>query len=89
MNDKLDFTIMERANIPAAHFAKLCGATRVSAFKWLRGANPRGLYYTSARNAIQRIEKALKAGLLPLPPTPRQEQFAALVKAIKAANKAA
>lgn len=80
----VDFTPVVQANIPAAHFARLCGAHRVSGFHWLRGRQPRGLYRDRVIQRLKLVQRALDRGSLPLPPTVRTGQFEALVQALKA-----
>ena len=63
MSEILDFSPILQAQIPAAHFAKLCGANRVSVFKWLRGTNPRGLYHERASQRLKLVKRATR--LLP------------------------
>lgn len=82
--DTLDFSPVTAAKIPVAQFAKLCGASRVSAFMWVTGKTaPRGLYRKTAEARLIQVRKALERGALPLPPTPRPKQFDALVQALK------
>jgi hypothetical protein len=83
MPEQIDFSPIIRAKIPAAHFARLCGANRVSAFKWLRGTNPRGLYRERVIHRLKLVQRAIDRGNLPLPPMSRTMQFAALVAALK------
>lgn len=79
----LDFTLLETARIPTLHFAKLCGASRVSVFNWARGVSePRGLYRAMAAKRLDAIRRALERGALPLPHTPRGEKYGALLRVI-------
>jgi hypothetical protein len=80
----IDFSPLTQARIPMAHFAKLCGASRVSVYKWLGGAQPRGLYRQAVDSRLGLIRRALERGTLPLPPTTRSDKFKALLKALKA-----
>jgi hypothetical protein len=83
MQTPIDFSPVVQAKIPAAHFARLCGVNRVSAFKWLRGTQPKGLYRERVTQRLKLVARALERGTLPLPPTLRTRQFEALVQALK------
>jgi hypothetical protein len=83
MKDPLDFTPLTEAQIPVAHFAKLCGADRASVHYWVRGTQPRGLYRERAAKALKLLQRALDKGSLPLPTLPRPKQYDALVAALK------
>lgn len=84
MTTPIDFTPITDADVPVTHFARLCGASRISVFKWMRQqANPRGLYRMAVDHQLHRIRRALDRGTLPLPPTPRDDKFNALLRALK------
>ena len=86
MNDILDFSVITKANVPAAHFARLCGASRVSAMKWLRGTNPRGLYHEKAKKCLTLVRHAVDTGHLPLRAgINRKDQYRAFAVALRAA----
>ena len=80
----IDFSPVKQAGIPMAHFARLCGASRVSVYKWLAGAMPRGLYRQAVDARLSAIRRAIDRGNLPLPPTTRDDKYKALVRALKA-----
>lgn len=79
-----DFSIVKQAEIPTAHFARLCSVSRLSATLWLNGStSPRGLYRTHVMARLKLIKNALDKGHLPLPRTHRNERFRALVNVLK------
>ena len=82
---KLDFRAVKRAGVPVAHFARVCGISRVSATLYIANrVQPRGLYRERVSPRLELIERAMAAGRLPLSPTiPRNDRFKALIKALK------
>lgn len=87
MNDDIDFSLVKQADIPTAHFARLCGVSRLSAHLWLKpkdegGTTPRGLYRDHVLGYLRLVKKALEDGALPLPRTNRSARYDALVKAL-------
>lgn len=84
MTTSLDFTPLTASDVGPTHFAKLCGASRISVYKWLNGqSNPRGLYRTRAQQVLNRLNRAVEKGALPLPPTRRDDKYAAVVRALQ------
>lgn len=83
--DKLDFGVVKKAGIAVAHFARICGVSRVSATLYLANrVQPRGLYRERVTQRLNMIENAMAAGRLPLPDsTPRKAKYKATVKALK------
>lgn len=83
--EKLNLKLVKKAGIPTAHFARICGATRVSAHWWLTGKfHPRGLYRERVAQQLLKIENAMTAGRLPLPPNiKRDDAYKALLKALR------
>lgn len=82
----LDFSVVKKAGIATAHFARLCGISRVSASLYLsntRATQPRGLYRRVVARVLEQIEAALAAGRLPLGPTRRADKFSLTVRALK------
>jgi hypothetical protein len=80
-----DFSLVKQADIPTAHFARLCGVSRLSATLWLKAqTSPRGLYRTHVLERLAKIKAALDAGKLPLPLTHRSKKYDALVQALEA-----
>jgi len=83
MPTSIDFGPLLQSGIPMSHFARLCGASRISVFKWVRRqANPRGLYRDSVLRQLESISKAMQRGVLPLPPTPREKKYENLLSAL-------
>lgn len=82
---KLDFGVVRKAGIAVAHFARICGVSRVSATLYMANrVQPRGLYRERVSQRLQIIKDAMDAGRLPLPDsTPRDQKYKALVKALK------
>ena len=83
--DTPNFKLVKKAGIPTAHFARICGCTRVSATLWLSGkVHPRGLYLERVVQQLQKIETAMTRGRLPLPDhIKRDNRFKALTRALR------
>lgn len=80
----IDFTPLTKSGIAVTHFARLCGVSRISVYKWVRGdAEPRGLYRPAIQKVLSKLEAALNKGTLPLPKTARDDRFAATVRALR------
>jgi hypothetical protein len=85
MTTPVDFTPLARSAVGPSHFAKLCGASRISVYKWLSGqASPRGLYLDRVKKVLKRLDNAVEKGTLPLPPTRRADKYAAVIRALQA-----
>jgi hypothetical protein len=83
MDDRLDFSIVKRAGIATAHFARLCGVSRVSAHLYLTNkAQPRGLYREVVARRLALIQRALDKGILPLPKVSRGERYNMLIRTL-------
>lgn len=79
----LNFKLIRRAQVPVAHFARLCGASRASVNFWISGTvKPTGLYHVAANELLSQIDTALKRGRLPLPRMRRDAKFDALIVAL-------
>jgi hypothetical protein len=84
MTAPVDFTPLITSAVNPTHFAKLCGASRISVYKWLRGrSNPRGLYLDRVQKILKRLDRAVEKGALPLPPTRRDDKYAAVIRALQ------
>lgn len=82
---KVDFSPVAQAKIRPSQFARLCGASRFSAIKWIAGEyDPRGLYLERVLNVLKLIRRAVERGHLPLPEnTPRKKQLELIVTALR------
>ena len=80
----IDFAPLMKSGVAVSHFARLCGASRISVYKWVRGqAQPRGLYRTAVEKVLAKIAAAMEKGRLPLPQTARDDKFDATVRALR------
>jgi len=82
----LDFSVVKKAGIATAHFARFCGISRVSASLYLsntRKVQPRGLYRHTVEKVLTRIADAVEAGRLPLGSVRREDRYALTLKALR------
>lgn len=64
----IDFTPIKLANLGPADMAKLLRVSRVTASLWLNGhKQPHHLHSESVSTLIDKVARALGAGLLPVP----------------------
>ncbi|MFY8064105.1 MAG: hypothetical protein ACOVN2_10405 [Usitatibacteraceae bacterium] len=82
-DDQIDFSVVRQANIKTQHFANLVGCSRLTAHYWLSGTvQPKGLYQTAARTALNRIQAAIEAGDLPLRSGSHRPDFTSLLSVL-------
>lgn len=63
----MDFSIIDRAGITQAQYAKLVGVSRVSVSSWTRGSRPRDNLRSRIALSNAALERAIEAGDLPIP----------------------
>ena len=68
--NKIDFSILTKADVPQGEFAKLCGVSRITVHLWCKGGHqPNRFIAPKVRLELQRIGNAVARKNLPLPKT--------------------
>lgn len=72
----MDLSIFEQAGLTQGEAAELCGVTRVTYIRWLKGGAPSPLAVKQLKTAVALTRVAVKLGLLPtsLPPSRGQQE---------------
>jgi hypothetical protein len=82
------FTVLRAADVLPAHFGRFFGYGRVSVSHWLNGhAQPHELHRVKVFRDLQAVYTALKAGDLPVEPTPKKNRYERTERALKRATK--
>jgi DNA-binding XRE family transcriptional regulator len=87
---KLDFTVIERADLTQQEFADAAGVSRVTTNKWVMGKMSPHMYIRDRiTDLLEVLEAAIEDNALPLPHgVPKHKRPAAIRAAISAAQAA-
>lgn len=61
----LDFSIIRKAGIEVAAFARLVGVSRLTVYHWMQGNSPKASRRQDVGALLERIEAADRKGTLP------------------------
>ena len=80
----MDFSVIDKAGVSKTEFAKLMRTSRTTVHSWMGGGGSHAMISTRLRRVLSTMERAVKAGRLPLKgAVARKDRVPAITKILK------